>query len=317
MAIFNAGMMIRELRKAAGLTQAKLAEGICARQTITAIEKGERKPDWYIFEQIMRRLGVSPHQYFNQIADEDEVYIYNQAVVIQRLQNLGDYKGFKAEIEKMEQDKRFLSETGYTFLLSFKRAFYGMPSPYKNPKLVKKYAMEKIKLSRPNFDINKIQDYFLSYNEALELMSLICAYGDLGEIGKSIAVRAKLIESYERNYQVMEHVTRIMYAGEMLNQASDLTMIGRHEESIAMAAKGMAFALGDLFCDVYYMRMVWVKAMAHLRAGQKQEGETLAKQFLLYAYGKGENHDAAMSFEMCKKDFEKEFGYRLDLSLPW
>ncbi len=68
MPLFNANMLIRELRKARGLTQEKLAEGICSRQTITKIENGERKPDWWTFKNIMLRLESDPENYMSDIA---------------------------------------------------------------------------------------------------------------------------------------------------------------------------------------------------------------------------------------------------------
>ena len=60
MAIFIVGMLITHLRQQKKLTQEQLAEGICARETITRIEKGERKPDWYTFRNIMYRLARTP-----------------------------------------------------------------------------------------------------------------------------------------------------------------------------------------------------------------------------------------------------------------
>ena len=53
MAMFNANLIMRELRKAKGLTQEQMAEGICSRSAIAMIEKGERKPDWHIFSGAM------------------------------------------------------------------------------------------------------------------------------------------------------------------------------------------------------------------------------------------------------------------------
>ena len=60
MPLFNVSVMIRELRTAKGLSQEKLAEGICSRQTVYMIERGARKPDWHTFKSIMLRLGLNP-----------------------------------------------------------------------------------------------------------------------------------------------------------------------------------------------------------------------------------------------------------------
>ena len=49
MVLHNANLMIRETRKALSMTQEKLAEGICSRETIVKLEEGERKSNWLCY----------------------------------------------------------------------------------------------------------------------------------------------------------------------------------------------------------------------------------------------------------------------------
>ena len=84
MSVFNVGMLISHLRKKKGLSQEQLAEGICARSTVGRIEKGERKPDWFTFRNIMLRLGQGPNLYYSDIATPDEMHVNPQVPKMRR-----------------------------------------------------------------------------------------------------------------------------------------------------------------------------------------------------------------------------------------
>ncbi|MGE6754631.1 tetratricopeptide repeat protein [Rossellomorea sp. NPDC071047] len=58
------GKKIRELRKAVGLTQGDLAEGICTQALISRIEKGDIFPSATALYQISTRLGVDVNYFF-------------------------------------------------------------------------------------------------------------------------------------------------------------------------------------------------------------------------------------------------------------
>jgi len=101
MALFNANILMRELRIASGLTQEQVAEGICARQTISAIETGNRKPDIFIFANVLKKLNVNPAHYCSDIANDNEIYIYNKLNLINKTLNVFDYDGIKTQIETL------------------------------------------------------------------------------------------------------------------------------------------------------------------------------------------------------------------------
>ena len=107
MAIFNVGMLISHLRQQKNLTQEQLAEGICARATIGRIEKGERKPDWYTFSNIMYRLGQNPEDYFSSYADKDELIVLETFERLNKHLRNFDYKAIKLELDEMEHNEIF------------------------------------------------------------------------------------------------------------------------------------------------------------------------------------------------------------------
>jgi transcriptional regulator with XRE-family HTH domain len=319
MALFNSGIMIRELRNGKGLTQAQLAEGICSRQTITAIEKGERKPDWYTFTQILRKLDVPPDRYFDSIANEDEVYVHNKLIQWNDLASKWNYEALKAEFAEAEQDKRFRCFLGQQNILRMKGVYHNLKgNPEQDFALSVKCRLEFLTNARPGFDIDKIDEYFLTMNERIALNGLCNSYDGLGEPEKSLLIRDKLMKLYEKNHSASDHMARVQYMDTIVNQASTLLdNVKRYEECIALADKGLKIAKGDNYSTVNYMYLIKIKASAHMRLGQKEEGEELVKRFLYFAYAMGENQPPPLSFEVIKKQFEDIYGYRLDLTLPW
>ena len=107
MAIFNVGMLISHLRQKRNMTQEKLAEGICARSTIARIEKGERKPDWYTFRNIMYRLGQEPENFYSSYADEDEMFVLQTYDRLSVLLKEFKFKEMKLELEGLQNNILF------------------------------------------------------------------------------------------------------------------------------------------------------------------------------------------------------------------
>ena len=59
------GLTIKKLRMQAGISQTKLAEGICDRTTIIHLEKGRSKqPSIYLLNQLCRRLSITLDDFF-------------------------------------------------------------------------------------------------------------------------------------------------------------------------------------------------------------------------------------------------------------
>ena len=59
------GLTIKKLRMQAGLSQTKLAEGICDRTTIVHLEKGRAKqPSIYLLNQLCKRLSITLDDFF-------------------------------------------------------------------------------------------------------------------------------------------------------------------------------------------------------------------------------------------------------------
>ena len=318
MALFNANLILRELRKTKGLTQEQLAEGICSRSTITMIEQGKRRPDWWTFKQLAVKLGIEPEEYFNDIASEDEVEIFDIYSTIMKLHAVEDFEGFKREIEKLEQDERFNKKkesNGYRLLLNARIIFY-IGGPYQDLDIVIASCLERLSLFRPGFDLNKLEDYVLTAEEVSMIDSLLEAYAQQHRYDEVIMHRKKLLDNFERRYVAMTIRALSAYAWSISFLAYTLIRAQRYEEAIEVADKGIDIAFAEDTLNRQFQDFTFCKAHALLKLGKKEEGQELMKRHLAYVYSMGKDI-ILPEYEQTQKEFVKDFGYKLDLTLPW
>jgi len=314
MALFNASVIIKELRTARGLTQEQLAEGICTKQTIYNIESGKRKPTWSVFQGIMLKLGVDPKLYYNDIASDDDVYVQSKRDECAKYVSVWDWESLKTEVDKMAQDKRFAEGEGRKVYLRAISCLHN-EGTYQDNQLALKCQLEEIKMYRPDFELDKILDYHLSVAEIMVINSMAITYQYLEGQDKAIEILQMLHMIFERDYEknIRDDVLSKHFWTNLNNLCFRYKQTGRYEECITIADKGIALYNGNLH-TLSYMFCIYFKAFSLMKLGNKTEGEPLYKKFLLYTF----IFDGYAHLDRWQRDeFEQEFGYRLDLSLDW
>ena len=88
------GLTIKKLRMQAGLSQTKLAEGICDRTTIIHLEKGRAKqPSIYLLNQLCRRLSITLDDFFLLAYGGEINQFWLKRNEIDALMKIRDYEG--------------------------------------------------------------------------------------------------------------------------------------------------------------------------------------------------------------------------------
>ena len=88
------GLTIKKLRIQAGLSQTKLAEGICDRTTIIHLEKGRAKqPSIYLLNQLCRRLSITLDDFFLLAYGGEINQFWLKRNEIDALTKIRDYNG--------------------------------------------------------------------------------------------------------------------------------------------------------------------------------------------------------------------------------
>jgi len=317
MALFNAGMLISETRKARGLTQAQLAEGICSRETISRIEQGTRKPDWFIFNNVLHRLGLDPKQYSNDIADEDELFLFN---IFEEWSGMGkrfDQDAIKTSIEECEKDPRFAQGLGKYLLLKVKITLYSQ-GKYADAKKALDCAIQCLQVSRPDFAVDKIPEYFLSPDEVTTLLNMGVIYSNLSaEEGGGVEMGIKVLELTLDNMK-KNFFSVVSHENYMLNFMSNLCFwlnnSEQFEKALVLCDEAIALAMKRVNITVY-INFLGFKAQALANTGNMEEADELYKKAILFRYvmdGQGD-----WDFNDAKQIYETSFGKKLDLSVPW
>jgi len=326
MALFNANLMIKEARLAKGLTQEQLAEGICSRETIVKLEKGDRKPSRFVYREILHRLGLEQFYYqgigAESLGSEGELAVAQASNRLGNLTAADDDDGIKAELDTIDSEiekgsavgKVWLSPFGYRVFLEAKANFYCY-GKYENPELAVKYAVEYLKLARPDFEIDKIQDYFLATHEVSTLNALAIAYVKLDGPVRALEIMQKTKQSIEKNYHGhknlrLEHTYKVLIG----NIITGLNKAGQYEACLDLANECLDNSMfgGDV---LFQQQCLNCKAKALMHLGQKAEGEELYKKVLLASYGL--DGYGGINFAEGKKYYEDTFGGELDLSVEW
>ena len=326
MALYNANSMIRETRKAKGLTQEQLAEGICTRETIVKLENGSRKPNRFVLKELMVRLGLNLETYpdeFTSVKDMQIVETYNKCHELLRLQKFEAVKIILDEIEAQKNSpggKGWQSGIGHYYFLVLKSGLYSTNTlepggnKYFNPKLGIEFSVEAIKLSRPDFEIEKIPAYFLASHEFMKLNTIAIAYEAMGEKSKALDIMRNLKANAERNYSVeAPGIPNKWYNILLSNMTSFLQRNGQYEECIKAAEEGMEMVMKHDKNITHYQNYMFNKAICLKKLGHIQEGKELYKKALLIVYAL----DGVLTFDFTedKAIGEELFGEPLDLSV--
>ena len=79
------GKYIRDLREYKGWSQKELGEGICSDKTIMRLERGEKLPQNYTLNEILRKLGKSTEEWLMYIEKDSKTRFDNEYEELVRL----------------------------------------------------------------------------------------------------------------------------------------------------------------------------------------------------------------------------------------
>ena len=282
--------LIRRLRKEKDLTIAELADGICSEEHLTRIERGGRVPSRWVFKMLMERLGENPNKYYTDVVTLEDKRVVNEKDKLKNLlRECTSEANKKAEelISKLESDKAFETKENWQFLLMYKAAL-----AYNRENYVDLYnlAIEAMAVTKTDFDVDKIETYFLSSDEIWLVNQIGIAYFYTETVEKSANVFRKLRVVIEKGCvegDAMIHT----YAALMYNLSKNLGILGEFNECLEVCVKGIEWCIEHRESHHHPMIM-FHKSCCMLHLNDRDGGTALLKQ--VYAFLKGLGRDGEL-----------------------
>ncbi|MCL2026609.1 MAG: helix-turn-helix transcriptional regulator [Leptospirales bacterium] len=247
MAIYNAGELIKTLRKQKGVSQEDLADGITDRANLSKIENGSITPGKKIVEALLEKLGFSSQGNLTDLT----VYLDGEMSDVHvRLDELDAYLKNKrtgeadALISVLENDKNFQKGLYLQHLLAAKAA----NSINKNEDTSKIRALldESIKISIPAFNERYIADYMLTRDDLRIINMMAIVHLNTGEIEKAIKVMYGIKDNFDKNC-IDKLLKGIHYPMVIYNLTTYLIRAKRHKEAANLCDAGLQCCLNTDF----------------------------------------------------------------------
>lgn len=306
MATYCASVLIAQLRKQKGLSQEKLAEGICDRRTISYIETGKISPSKFVFERLMQRLGVDPRRYSSYIFSSAEMRFESARQEIEQLYREGKTDELEALLQSLESDKQLKSNIFVTQFIQKTRAWQlagGMDWDNAGDSALPGMLCEAIRLTLPAFDLDRIGEnlYTLVEFDLIRMLGLWKLY--TGDHEKSLRIFRALEDTVKTGYIYSQDIAG-SYASLMVSLAKNYRWLKRNNEALAASERGTAMCLS---CQEYACLpwLLYQKASAIYWLGDKTQCLAILDDALILSKNYREKEFASF-IETKKQYFSQE-----------
>ncbi len=243
MSYYRLGPLLRERRVSLGYTQEELADGICAVNTLSRYENGERTPKKDHLEQLMQRLGLSDF-IFDTYLDEKAFCLHELKYQIRQAVKEKHYEEAGLLLDEYAQQSDSNSKLSKQFLMLYRTR---VSASLSNEEKLAAFE-EAIKLTCPGYKRDALPK-ILSFEEVMLLNQIAGQLSLMNRLPEAIAILSHLDRYYGSSLVNQEEVIR-MYPAVLYNLSKLLGLTGRYEECIEICSKGIRLAQITGRCSV-------------------------------------------------------------------
>lgn len=232
---FFLGEYIKQRREALGLTQKQVCNGICEPVTLSRLENGKQTPNRTRINAILQRLGLPDDRYISLLSkNELKIEALKKEIVACNVtERVKEGREKLAKLEEMEEAKDPLVRQFILRAQVLLGRLDGSCLPEKQIELL----FQAIRLTVPQFDLDKIEWFLYSTDEVKIINQIGIAYSDDRQNEKAAEIYAQLLRYVRVHYQ--ETITSIGVLPMVLyNYARVLDLCGWYEEGAALAKEG-------------------------------------------------------------------------------
>ena len=193
------GEIIKDLRKKQHLSQAKLAEGICSKDYIYAVENNKYVPSWYILDLISKKLNFDLYDYYKAILSHTSWETHVRIMKLNEYISEKNVTELKKEISICETQRDFEEGEPLQVLL-YAKAYYTYHHA-SDLSLSIDLCLAALKVLKPHFTLETINFENYSNTEYAILNQLAFCYIEAG-------ISATAISIYTNLYNKLSYLTK-------------------------------------------------------------------------------------------------------------
>lgn len=234
------GEVLRARREVLGMSQEKLAEGVCDPVTVSRIECGKVSPKRGIYEKLMEKVGLSGSHFEASFPMENPAD-WKLMMEINRLLNQARAVEAEPLIEELERRLSRGTPCDRQILIQLKTSMLGLQGKITNEERLKMYQ-EALYITLPRVEAQKLKQWYFTKREIGIIGLLAQLESKMGEGGKYIPFLKELKNRFEGKFLSLDH-----YASEyefICGILGDIEGNDKHyEEGIQMGMAGMRISL--------------------------------------------------------------------------
>lgn len=191
--VFTIGNMIRCFRTEQNVSQAVLCQGLCSKSKLSKIENGTLQPDIFLAEALLQRLGISEREFtFWGNAMESKLYNLQLKLLHNRGLTIDENRSILNEFYSLIPDDNVILQQYYLYHSDILES---------SPQKILLDLNKALSCTLPNFEINHIYQYRLSWNELTILNNIAYTYRNTSTPIQGFTYFNKLLE-----YNTLNHL---------------------------------------------------------------------------------------------------------------
>jgi hypothetical protein len=293
--------IIRKNRKALGITQEKLSEGICTTETLTRMEGG-RKSHNKNFQQLAEKVSWKKGKRSNEIACWD-YKLLEKKYEIDWLLNRYDYKEAKEKLKAFPCPDIAEAQQFYTYKMSVVEMALNEKSPEEALPLFEEALRKTIKIE----GWERISEYALTKQEVIVLNGIAMANAKIGKKEVAVSIYKEIVKGYERSNIIWQFKANgiVPIIG---NLAAVLEEMDCFEEALELLQKRMEL---ELKCRRIGGVARTLIDMAYILERQDRR-EQERKRMYVYGYYLSDLVGETIIKENVSKHFKEKYGYEIE-----
>ena len=282
---YSKAAVIKYTRKAVGMTQEELSEGICEPVTLSRYENGQLNPSDDKFVRLMQKMGESGETCLFPLYCED---VRLQQEMENMLYAIEEKNWCKVEKLKQKIETEFHLSKDYSENRQYLKRIETI-TRYRKKEINVQEAIEELRtalnetlgnIEPENFPVGKI----LRETEILVIYNLASYYAEAGNAPKALVIYERLDKYFSRKDMINDYKPRyIIYVG----YSNFLGLNGRYDDSIAICKREMKLLLDKGKTNavyVFYFNIGWNICEKIKKGLEKKERIQEAKCYVWTAY---------------------------------